>query len=119
MEYVILLVIMAGFIVLYLKKSNLNIDQNSLRIIELEKTLTGKEFSIKELEKERDILNIQIKSLDEVKTKKTELETENLELQAKVKSLEEAVAALQATNDKLTENMKKDDSSGYWFSRYF
>ena len=75
MEYIILLVIMAGFILLYLKKPNVNIDQNSLRIIELEKTLTGKEFSIKELEKERDILNIQIKSLDELKTKKTELET--------------------------------------------
>ena len=75
MEYVILLVIMAGFILLYLKKPNVNIDQNSLRIIELEKTLTSKEFSIKELEKERDILNIQIKSLDELKTKKTELET--------------------------------------------
>ena len=75
MEFIILLVIMAGFILLYLKKPNLNIDQNSLRIIELEKTLTSKEFSIKELEKERDILNIQIKSLDELKTKKTELET--------------------------------------------
>ena len=75
MEYIILLVIMAGFILLYLKKPNLNIDQNNLRIIELEKTLTAKELSIKELEKERDILNIQIKSLDEVKTKKTELET--------------------------------------------
>jgi len=75
MEYVIILVIMAGFILLYLKKPNVNIDQNSLRIIELEKTLTSKEFSIKELEKERDILNIQIKSLDELKTKKTELET--------------------------------------------
>ena len=69
MEYIILLVIMAGFILLYLKKPKLNIDQNSLRIIELEKTLTSKEFSIKELEKERDILNIQIKSLDELKTK--------------------------------------------------
>ena len=66
---------MTGFILLYLKKPNLNIDQNNLRIIELEKTLTANELSIKELEKERDILNIQIKSLDEVKTKKTELET--------------------------------------------
>ena len=75
MEYIILLVIMAGFILLYLKKPNLNVDQNNLRIIELEKNLTAKELSIKELEKDRDILNIQIKSLDEVKTKKTELET--------------------------------------------
>ena len=70
MEYVILLVIMAGFILLYLKKPNLNIDQNSLRIIELEKTLTSKEFSIKELEKERDILNIQINPWMNLKLKK-------------------------------------------------
>ena len=66
---------MAGFALLYLKKPNLNIDHNNSKIIELEKNLSFKESSIKELEKERDILNVQIKSFDELKTKKTELET--------------------------------------------
>ena len=66
---------MAGFALLYLKKPNLNIDHNNSRIIELEKNLSFKESSIKELEKERDILNVQIKSFDELKTKTTELET--------------------------------------------
>lgn len=75
MEFIILAVIMAGFALLYLKKPNLNIDHNNSRIIELEKNLSFKESSIKELEKERDILNVQIKSFDELKTKKTELET--------------------------------------------
>jgi hypothetical protein len=75
MEFIILVVIMAGFALLYLKKPNLNIDHNNSRIIELEKNLSFKESSIKELEKERDILNVQIKSFDELKTKKTELET--------------------------------------------
>ena len=75
MEFIILVVIMAGFALLYLKKPNLNIEHNNSRIIELEKNLSFKESSIKELEKERDILNVQIKSFDELKTKKTELET--------------------------------------------
>jgi len=70
-----LVVIIAGFALLYLKKPNLNIDHNNSRIIELEKNLSFKESSIKELEKERDILNVQIKSFDELKTKTTELET--------------------------------------------
>ena len=46
-----------------------------MRIIELEKAISFRESSIKELEKEKDILNVQIKSFDELKTKKTELET--------------------------------------------
>ncbi len=75
MEYIILVVIMSGFALLYLKKPNLNIDHNNSRIIELEKNLSFKESSIKELEKERDILNVQIKSFDELKIKKAELET--------------------------------------------
>jgi hypothetical protein len=75
MEFIILAVIPAGIALLYLKKPNLNIDHNNSRIIELEKNLSFKESSIKELEKERDILNVQIKSFDELKTKKTELET--------------------------------------------
>ena len=75
MEYIILVVIMLGFALLYLKKPNSNTDLNNLRIIELEKAISFRESSIKELEKEKDILNVQIKSFDELKTKKTELET--------------------------------------------
>ena len=66
---------MLGFALLYLKKPNSNTDLNNLRIIELEKAISFRESSIKELEKEKDILNVQIKSFDELKTKKTELET--------------------------------------------
>ena len=75
MEYILLVVIIAGFGFLYKQKPNTNIDQNNSRIIELEKNLSSKESSIKELEKEKDILNVHMKSLEELKTKKTELET--------------------------------------------
>jgi len=100
MEFIILVVIMAGFALLYLKKPNLNIDKNNSRIIELEKNLSFKESSIKELEKEKDILNIQIKFLDELKTKKTELETS-------LKSVSDERNDLKNQNIKLNNDEEK------------
>jgi len=100
MEFIILVVIMAGFALLYLKKPNLNIDKNNSRIIELEKNLSFKESSIKELEKEKDILNIQIKFLDELKTKKTELETS-------LKSVSDERNDLKNKNIKLNNDEEK------------
>ena len=95
MEYIILAVILFGFVLLYLKKPNLNIDQNNLRIIELEKNLSFKESSIKELERKRDLLNVQLKSFDELKTKNTELETS-------LKSVSEERNDLKNINTKLS-----------------
>ena len=100
MEFIILVVIMAGFALLYLKKPNLNIDKNNSRIIELEKNLSFKESSIKELEKEKDILNVQIKFLDELKTKKTELETS-------LKSVSDERNDLKNKNIKLNNDEEK------------
>ena len=100
-----------------LVKENMELKrQNKILLEKVEKFENTFEKEMEDRDEELNQLDVHISHL---KVKKTELETENLELQAKVKSLEEAVAALQATNDKLTENMKKDDSSGYWFSRYF
>ena len=100
MEYIILAVIMIGFVLLYLKKPNLNIDQNNLRIIELEKNLSFKESSIKELERQRDLLNVQLKSFDELKTKNTELETS-------LKSVSEERNDLKNINTKLSNQEEK------------
>ena len=100
MEYIILVVIMFGFVLLYLKKPNSNIDQNNSRIIELEKNLSFKESSIKELERQRDLLNVQLKSFDELKTKNTELETS-------LKSISEERNDLKNTNTKLSNEEEK------------
>ena len=100
MEYIILAVIMIGFVLLYLKKPNLNIDQNNSRIIELEKNLSFKESSIKELERQRDLLNVQLKSFDELKTKNTELETS-------LRSISEERNDLKNINTKLSNEEEK------------
>ena len=100
MEYIILAVILFGFVLLYLKKPNLNIDQNNLRIIELEKNLSFKESSIKELERQRDLLNVQLKSFDELKTKNTELETS-------LRSISEERNDLKNINTKLSNEEEK------------
>ena len=91
---------MIGFVLLYLKKPNLNIDQNNSRIIELEKNLSFKESSIKELERQRDLLNVQLKSFDELKTKNTELETS-------LKSVSEERNDLKNINTKLSNQEEK------------
>ncbi len=100
MEYIILVVIMFGFVLLYLKKPNSNIDQNNSKIIELEKNLSFKESSIKELERQRDLLNVQLKSFDELKTKNTELETS-------LKSISEERNDLKNINTKLSNEEEK------------
>ena len=100
MEYIILAVILFGFVLLYLKKPNLNIDQNNLRIIELEKNLSFKESSIKELERKRDLLNVQLKSFDELKTKNTELETS-------LRSISDERNDLKNINTKLSNEEEK------------
>ncbi len=99
MEYIILLVIILGFSLLYVKNPK-NIDQNNLRIIELEKILSSKESSLKELEKEKDILNIQVKTLDEIKSKNTELETS-------LKSITDERNNLKNQNIRLNNNEEK------------
>jgi len=100
MEYIILAVILFGFVLLYLKKPNLNIDQNNSRIIELEKNLSFKESSIKELERQRDLLNVQLKSFDELKTKNTELETS-------LRSISDERNDLKNINTKLSNEEEK------------
>ena len=91
---------MFGFVLLYLKKPNSNIDQNNSRIIELEKNLSFKESSIKELERQRDLLNVQLKSFDELKIKNTELETS-------LKSISEERNDLKNINTKLSNEEEK------------
>ena len=91
---------MFGFVLLYLKKPNSNIDQNNSKIIELEKNLSFKESSIKELERQRDLLNVQLKSFDELKTKNTELETS-------LKSISEERNDLKNINTKLSNEEEK------------
>jgi len=99
MEYIILLVIILGFSLLYIKNPK-NIDQNNLRIIELEKTLSSKESSLRELEKEKDILNIKVKTFDEIKSKNTELETS-------LKSITDERNNLKNQNIRLNNNEEK------------
>jgi len=51
MEYIILVVIIAGFGFLYKQKPNTDIDEKNFKIIDLEKNIIFKDLSINELEK--------------------------------------------------------------------
>jgi hypothetical protein len=74
MEYIILVVIIAGFGFLYKQKPNTDVDENNFKLLELEKNITYKESSINELEKKVDVLNVKIEDLDKLKSDKIQLE---------------------------------------------
>lgn len=74
MEYIILVVIIAGFGFLYKQKPNTDIDEKNFKIIDLEKNIIFKDSSINELEKKVSVFNSKIEELDKLKSDKIKLE---------------------------------------------
>lgn len=74
MEYIILVVIIAGFGFLYKQKPNTDIDEKNFKIIDLEKNIIFKDLSINELEKKVSVFNSKIEELDKLKSDKIKLE---------------------------------------------
>lgn len=74
MEYIILVVIIAGFGFLYKQKPNTDIDEKNFKIIDLEKNIIFKDSSINELEKKVSVFNSKIEELDKLRSDKIKLE---------------------------------------------
>jgi len=74
MEYIILVVIIAGFGFLYKQKPNTDIDEKNFKIIDLEKNIIVKDLSINELEKKVSVFNSKIEELDKLRSDKIKLE---------------------------------------------
>ena len=74
MEYIILVVIIAGFGFLYKQKPNTDIDEKNFKIIDLEKNIIFKDLSINELEKKVSVFNSKIEELDKLRSDKIKLE---------------------------------------------
>lgn len=73
----------------------------------------------KEMEDRDEELGSQDKHINKLTFRTAELLNENDSLKARINDLEEVVKALQETNKSLTEKIKADSSSSYWFTRYF
>ena len=75
MEYVVLIVLVVGFALVYIKLNTGNSSSNDKeKIIELEKNLSTKEQRITTLEKNKDVLSAKLESFDQLKTDKTQFE---------------------------------------------
>ena len=75
MEYLVLIVLVAGFALVYRKLNTGNSSSNDKeKIIELEKNLSAKKQEITTLEKNKDVLNAKLESFDQLKTDKTQFE---------------------------------------------
>ena len=123
MEYVVLIVLVAGFALVYIKLNTGNSSSNDKeKIIEIEKNLSAKEQKITTLEKNKDVLNAKLESFDQLKTDKTQFEerlksVENERNQLKTKNttlekeeegrIKEFKKAIDSTNT-LQESLEKE-----------
>ena len=123
MEYVVLIVLVAGFALVYIKLNTGNSSSNDKeKIIEIEKNLSAKEQEITTLEKNKDVLNAKLESFDQLKTDKTQFEerlksVENERNQLKTKNttlekeeegrIKEFKKAIDSTNT-LQESLEKE-----------
>ena len=123
MEYVVLIVLVAGFALVYIKLNTGNSSSNDKeKIIEIEKNLSAKEQKITTLEKNKDVLNAKLESFDQLKTDKTQFEerlksVENERNQLKTKNttlekeeegrIKEFKKAIGSTNT-LQESLEKE-----------
>ena len=123
MEYVVLIVLVAGFALVYIKLNTGNSSSNDKeKIIEIEKNLSAKEQKITTLEKNKEVLNAKLESFDQLKTDKTQFEerlksVENERNQLKTKNttlekeeegrIKEFKKAIDSTNT-LQESLEKE-----------
>ena len=108
----------------HIKTIDENLINDNLRLATENKNLLQKVKKFektfeKEMEDRDEELNSQDKQINSLTFKTAELLNENDSLKARVNDLEEVVKALQVTNRGLTEKIKSDSSSSYWFTRYF
>ena len=123
MEYVVLIVLVAGFALVYIKLNTGNSSSNDKeKIIDIEKNLSAKEQKITTLEKNKDVLNAKLESFGQLKTDKTQFEerlksVENERNQLKTKNttlekeeegrIKEFKKAIDSTNT-LQESLEKE-----------
>lgn len=76
MEYLVLVVLVAGFALVYFKKESVtedNLEEDKNRILELEKSLVSKETEAKQQQQNIDIANAKTNAFEQVKTENTTL----------------------------------------------
>ena len=114
MEYLVLVVLVAGFALVYFKKESVtedNLEEDRNRILELEKSLITKETEAKQQQQNIDIANAKTNAFEQVKTENTTLKEKLSNIEQERNSLKNENIFLKKEEENRNETLRKSIES--------
>ena len=114
MEYLVLIVLVAGFALVYFKKESItqdNSEEDKTRILELEKSLVAKETEVKQQQQNIDIANAKTTAFEQVKTENTTLKEKLSNIEQERNNLKNENVFLKKEEENRNETLRKSIES--------
>ena len=114
MEYLVLVVLVAGFALVYFKKESVtedNLEEDRNRILELEKSLVTKETESKQQQQNIDIANAKTNAFEQVKTENTILKEKLSNIEQERNNLKNENIFLKKEEENRNETLRKSIES--------
>ena len=114
MEYLVLVVLVAGFTLVYFKKESVtedNLEEDRNRILELEKSLVTKETEAKQQQQNIDIANAKTNAFEQVKTENTTLKEKLSNIEQERNNLKNENIFLKKEEENRNETLRKSIES--------
>ncbi|MBT3612163.1 MAG: hypothetical protein HN522_04400 [Flavobacteriales bacterium] len=114
MEYLVLIVLVAGFALVYFKKESTtedNLEEDKKRILELEKSLISKEIEAKQQQQNIDIANAKTTAFEQVKTENTTLKEKLSNIEQERNNLKNENIFLKTEEENRNETLRKSIES--------
>ena len=114
MEYLVLVVLVAGFALVYFKKESGtkdNLEEDRNRILELEKSLVTKETEAKQQQQNIDIANAKTNAFEQVKTENTTLKEKLSNIEQERNNLKNENIFLKKEEENRNETLRKSIES--------
>ena len=114
MEYLVLIVLVAGFALVYFKKESVtedNSEEDKNRILELEKSLVAKETEVKQQQQNIDIANAKTTAFEQVKTENTTLKEKLSNIEQERNNLKNENVFLKKEEENRNETLRKSIES--------
>jgi hypothetical protein len=114
MEYLVLVVLVAGFALVYFKKESVTedtLEEDKNRILELEKSLVTKETEAKQQQQNIDIANAKTNAFEQVKTENTTLKEKLSNIEQERNNLKNENIFLKKEEENRNETLRKSIES--------
>ena len=114
MEYLVLVILVAGFALVYFKKESVtedSLEEDRNRILELEKSLVSKETEAKQQQQNIDIANAKTNAFEQVKTENTILKEKLSNIEQERNNLKNENIFLKKEEENRNETLRKSIES--------